>query len=240
MVPLSFGQHEFLAYGQAALFWPARRALLLADLHFEKASWFARLGQHLPPYDSRATLDAVVALVEQTGAGELWCLGDSFHDMAGAARMDAETRGRLRGLTDRLDWHWITGNHDIGLQQGGLHDREISPDAQAMIGGTVLPEAVVEGIVLRHEADPAETRPEISGHFHPKLRLSLRGRHVSRRCFVRTPRKLLMPAFGALTGGLDAGAPAIRDATGAGVGALVEALVPVESRLLRFPLTPRC
>jgi DNA ligase-associated metallophosphoesterase len=235
MVPLSFGQHDFLACGQAALFWPARRALLLADLHFEKASWFARLGQHLPPYDSRATLDAVTALVEQTDAGELWCLGDSFHDMAGAARMDAETRGRLRALTDRLDWHWITGNHDIGLQDG-----DVALAGQALIGGTVLPEAVVEGIVLRHEADPAETRPEISGHFHPKLRLSLRGRHVSRRCFVRTPRKLLMPAFGAFTGGLDAGAPAIRDATGGGVEAFMEALVPVENRLLRFPLTPGC
>ncbi|WP_336957761.1 ligase-associated DNA damage response endonuclease PdeM [Sphingobium aquiterrae] len=226
MVPLSFGQHHFLACGQAALFWPARRALLLADLHFEKASWFARSGQHLPPYDSRATLEAVTALVDRTDAVELWCLGDSFHDMAGAVRMDGETRERLRGLADRLAWHWVTGNHDIGLPA----------EAQAMIGGVVLPEAVVDGIVLRHEADPAEARPEISGHFHPKLRLTLRGRHVSRRCFVRTPRKLLMPAFGALTGGLDAAAPAIRDATGAGA----EALVPVEDRLLCFPLTYRC
>jgi metallophosphoesterase superfamily enzyme len=95
-----------------------------------------------------------------------------------------------------------------------------------------MEEAVVDGLVLRHEADPSETRPELSGHFHPKLRISLRGRQVSRRCFVTTARKIILPAFGALTGGLDAHHPEIVRA----VGPDAEALVPVADRLLRFPI----
>jgi DNA ligase-associated metallophosphoesterase len=218
MVPLSFAGRAFLALPEAALFWPAQRALLVADLHFEKASWFARFGQFLPPHDSAATLDGVEALVARTGARAVWCLGDSFHDSDGAARLDKATRARLTALTDQLDWIWITGNHDAG--------------AAAMPGGRRVDALTVDGIHLRHEADAADREPEISGHFHPKLRVSLRGRHVSRRCFVASPTKLILPAFGALTGGLDAGHGEIRRAAGPGAAALV----PVADRLLRFPL----
>lgn len=218
MVPLSFAGHEFLALPEAALFWPARSALLVADLHFEKASWYARFGQFLPPHDSRATLDMIEMLVERTGARAVWSLGDSFHDADGAARLDQGTRARLTALTDRLDWVWITGNHDVGMADTPGGERRV--DMQ------------VDGVWLRHEADPVDPRPEISGHFHPKFRLSVRGRHVSRRCFVGSRTKLILPALGALTGGLDAGHGEIRRVMGAGA----TALVPVAGRLLRFPI----
>ena len=81
-------------------------------------------------------------------------------------------------------------------------------------GGAVVEEAVVDGLVLRHEADPREPRPELSGHFHPKLRVRVRGRQVSRRCFVATATKLILPAFGALTGGLERRHPEIVRAVG--------------------------
>jgi DNA ligase-associated metallophosphoesterase len=218
MVLFSFANTELMALSQGALFWPARRALLVADLHFEKASFFARLGQMLPPYDSIATLSDLAAIVAATGAREIWCLGDSFHDRHGCQRLSEEARTRLVALTGSIDWIWITGNHDAGLIDH--------------CGGRIMAEAEVDGLVLRHEADPAESRPELSGHFHPALWLSLRGRRVRRRCFVATPTKLVLPAFGALTGGLDAGDPAVRRA----VGSRAEALVPVGDRLLRFPL----
>ena len=218
MVLFSFAGTELMALPQGALFWPARRALLVADLHFEKASFFARLGQMLPPYDSIATLSDLAAIVAATGACELWCLGDSFHDRQGCQRLSEEARARLTALTASLDWSWITGNHDAGLVDH--------------CGGTIRLEAEVDGLVLRHEADPMETRPELSGHFHPALRLSLRGRRVRRRCFVASATKLVLPAFGALTGGLDADDPAVRRV----VGSRAEALVPVGDRLLRFPL----
>lgn len=208
-----------MAIPEAALFWPAQRALLVADLHFEKASWYARFGQFLPPHDSAATLDVIEALVARTGAQAVWSLGDSFHDADGAARLDRDARARLDALTDRLQWTWITGNHDVGMA--------------AMPGGRRVYEAQVAGIWLRHEAEADDPSPEISGHFHPKLRLSLRGRAVSRRCFVGSATKLILPALGALTGGLDAGHGAIRRVMGPGAAAMV----PVADRMLRFPLS---
>lgn len=218
MVPFSFAGHAFAALPQGALFWPARRALIVADLHFEKASWFAKSGQMLPPYDTLATLSDLADLVAATQPAEIWCLGDSFHDSAGCERLSEDARAMLTEFTGRHRWVWITGNHDRDLI-----DR---------CGGEVLEEAVVDRLVLRHEADPADPRPELSGHFHPKLRLTVRGRRVARRCFVATEGKLILPAFGALTGGLDADHPEIVRA----VGGSAQALVALDDRLLRFPI----
>jgi uncharacterized protein len=218
MVRFSFCGHELMALPQGALFWPARRALLVADLHLEKASWFARFGQMLPPYDSIATLADLTALAVSTGAAEIWCLGDSFHDRHGCDRLPARARALLTALTGATRWTWITGNHDPGIADH--------------CGGEIVEEADLDGVLLRHEAIPGESRPELSGHFHPKLRIHHRGRQVSRRCFVATERKLILPAFGALTGGLDAGHPEIVRA----VGPKAEALVPVADKLLRFRL----
>jgi DNA ligase-associated metallophosphoesterase len=218
MVRFSFAGAELAALREGALFWPARRALLVADLHFEKASWFAGKGQMLPPYDSIATLSALTALAERIGPSEIWCLGDSFHDSEGCDRLPERARAMLTALTARHRWVWITGNHDAAMVDH--------------CGGEIIEEAEIDGLILRHEAAPGEKRPELSGHFHPKLRLTLRGRHVARRCFVATGTKLILPAFGALTGGLDAHHPEIIRA----VGPAAEALVPLDDRLLRFPL----
>jgi hypothetical protein len=218
MVRFSFSGIDLMALPQGALFWPARRALLVADLHLEKASWFARLGQMLPPYDSVATLADLTALAVTTSAEEIWCLGDSFHDRHGCDRLPQRAREMLLALTGSLRWTWIVGNHDPGFADH--------------CGGAIVEEAGVDGLVLRHEANPAEWRPELSGHFHPKLRITQRGRQVSRRCFVATERKLILPAFGSLTGGLDVNHPEIVRA----VGPAAQALVPVSDRLLRFPI----
>lgn len=218
MVPFSFADYALVALPQGALFWPARRALLVADLHFEKASWFAAGGQMLPPYDSIATLADLTSITTKLRPAEIWCLGDSFHDSAGMDRLPPRARAMISALTQQTRWTWITGNHDATLI-----DR---------YGGRVADEVVVNGLVLRHEAQPNELRPELSGHFHPKLRVQVRGRHVSRRCFVVSATKIILPAFGTLTGGLDARHPAIADV----VGHQAEALVPVEDRLLRFAL----
>lgn len=219
MIPFAFGGHEFRLLREGALFWPSRKALLVADLHLEKASWFAMRGQMLPPQDSLATLERLEKLITRTAASEVWCLGDNFHDDDGAARLSGQAAQLLVRLTGTANWHWITGNHDENLPDG--------------IGGNILVEAERDGLVLRHKADGSELRPELSGHFHPKYRAGPRGRSVSRPCFVATETKLIFPAFGALTGGLAAGHPEIMAAVGPGA----EALIPVADRLLRFPLS---
>jgi uncharacterized protein len=218
MVPFSFTGHDFLASPEGALFWPAQAALLVADLHLEKASWFARLGQMLPPYDSLATLSALEGEIKRTGVRRLYCLGDSFHDRFGCDRLPSAARDLLASLTSRLDWVWIVGNHDVGFIDH--------------CGGRIEEECEVGDVILRHEAAEHDPRPEISGHFHPKLRLSMKGRSVSRRCYVASATKLILPAYGAFTGGLDAHHPEILRKVGPGASALV----PVTDRLLRFPI----
>jgi DNA ligase-associated metallophosphoesterase len=218
MVPFSFAGHDFLATPEGALYWPAQSALLVADLHLEKASWFARFGQMLPPYDSIATLSGLKRDIERSGATRLFCLGDSFHDRFGCDRLPSDARELLTSLTENVDWVWITGNHDAGFIDH--------------CGGRIEEEVQLSGIVLRHEAVEGDPAPEMSGHFHPKLRLAMKGRNVSRRCFVASTTKLILPAYGTLTGGLDAHHPEILRKVGPGASALV----PVTDRLLRFPI----
>ena len=218
MVPFSFAGETFFATQSGALYWPEHQSLLVADLHLEKASWFARLGQFLPPYDSVATLTALAAVVEATGVQKLYCLGDSFHDRFGCDRLPDQARSLLLEMTTSLDWTWILGNHDPGFADH--------------CGGKLVEEMEVTGIILRHEANRNDPRPEMSGHFHPKYRVNVRGRHVSRRCFVASSTKLILPAFGSLTGGLDASHPEIVKQ----VGPAASALVPLQDRILRFPL----
>ena len=218
MVPLLFARHRFEIVAPAALYWPARKALLVADLHLEKASFYARQGQMLPPYDSRATLAELGDLVSATGATTVFCLGDNYHDGGGEARLEPEAAKRLVAMTAALEWIWITGNHDR--------------DVAGLWGGSVVDEWVGEGLALRHEATVESRLPEISGHYHPKIRVAVRGRPVSRRCFVRGRHHLIMPAFGSLTGGMAAQDHVIE----ACVGGPAEAIIGLKGRPVCFPL----
>jgi len=222
MPRFAFGGQDLIIADGTALFWPARNALVVADLHLEKGSWFAERGQMLPPYDSIATLDRLARVVAATSATTLWALGDNFHDEAGPDRMAGPARERLAAMTNTLDWHWITGNHDAVLPVN--------------MGGTVQDDAELDGIGLVHRSFAADllggTRPELSGHWHPKLRLSVRGRQISRPCFVMSETRLILPAFGAYTGGMAAGDPAILAVT----GPRAEALIAGKDGVMRFGL----
>src|SRR5919206_102457 len=127
MVPFSFAGETFFATADGALFWPEQRALLVADLHLEKASWFARLGHFLPPYDSHATLTGLSQEIERTGATQVFCLGDSFHDNFGCDRLPDDARSLLTGLMTKVSWVWIVGNHDAhGVDRcGGRVESEV-------------------------------------------------------------------------------------------------------------------
>ena len=218
MVPFSFCSVDMCALPEGGLFHSASRSLLLADLHLEKASSYGLRGQMLPPYDSIETLRRVAALVERTGAVALYCLGDSFHDRGGAGRLPDEALGLLGLLMAKARWTWIVGNHDLAMSDP--------------LGGHIAALVELDGMILRHEADPREMRPEISGHYHPKYNVTLRGRRVSRPCFVAGRSKLILPSFGVLTGGMNAADPAILRA----VGADARALIAVQEKLLDFPL----
>lgn len=237
MVPVSFafpfcGDEFRLIPGKAggrALFWPRENALLVADLHLEKASFYARTGQLLPPYDSRETLERLAAAVKAMGARRVYTLGDNFHDAEGAMRLEPHAAGMLDALTGALDWVWITGNHDEGQDSSG----------RAACGGTFVDELEIAGIVLRHQARAGESRPELSGHFHPRVQLTVHRKFIRRPCAVISSDadrsgRMILPAFGSLTGGMNAADPAILAAMQP--ACRIDALLPAGNKLARFPL----
>lgn len=172
-----------------ALFVPAHDLLVVSDLHLEKGSSLARRGTLLPPYDTAATLARLQAAVHRHAPRIVVCLGDSFHDAGGSARLPEVFRGMLNAMMAGRDWLWISGNHD--------------PDAPEGVGGDAVREVALGRLVLRHEPSRAAREGEIAGHLHPGARIVRRGRSLRRRCFVTDGHRLVMPAFGSYTGSLN-------------------------------------
>jgi uncharacterized protein len=186
---------ELFAEPSGALWWPAASSLIFADLHLEKGTSFARRGVLLPPYDTRTTL-ARLATAIGPRVHRVICLGDSFHDGDGPDRLMPSDAIALRALVETHEWIWVTGNHD--------------PVLPAMLGGrTIAGELRLNGLVMRHQAE-ADTIGEISGHYHPKSHIDIRGRRLSGACFIHDERRIVLPAFGAYTGGLHIESPPIR------------------------------
>lgn len=180
---------ELIADPAGIAFWPVARTLLVADLHLEKGSSFARRGQLVPPYDTVQTVQRLAAAIEKWMPEVVIALGDSFHDRWGAERLRDSDRSALEGLMSGRQWVWITGNHD--------------PDPPVGLGGDCLPELSEGGLTLRHDPQADGPPGEIAGHLHPKATLVRRGRHVRRSCFAASRNRMILPSFGAYTGGLN-------------------------------------
>lgn len=176
-------------YPEGALWWEDMGLLAVADLHLEKGSSFARRGQLIPPYDTVETLTRLAALVAALRPRLVVALGDSFHDAEASGRLTVSTREMLRGLQSGRQWTWIAGNHD--------------PDRPAGLDGDHADALAVGGLTFRHEPLAGRADGEIAGHLHPAARVVGEGRSVRRRCFVGDGRRLILPAMGAYTGGLD-------------------------------------
>jgi DNA ligase-associated metallophosphoesterase len=184
---LHFGGELFQPLPSGALYWPAERALLVADLHFEKLSSFAPRGSLLPPYDTGLTLARLAGDLLRTGAETVIALGDSFHRDAGTASLLAADRAALEALTGRARWIWLSGNHD---------------PAPHALGGECLSHLALGELMFAHE--PRRGHPGlVAGHLHPAARIHLNGRSVRRPCFVHDRRLMLLPAYGAATGTLN-------------------------------------
>jgi DNA ligase-associated metallophosphoesterase len=179
---------RFIALPQGVLYWPDEDTLIVADLHLEKGSSFARKGTFLPPYDSRATLRRLEGLVLAMQPARIIALGDSFHDAAGAGRLGAEECVLIAHLQQDREWIWVSGNHD--------------PHPPAALGGTGCDELSIGPITFRHEPQP-DAVGEIAGHLHPCSKIRGRARSVRRPCFIEDGTRIILPAFGELTGGLN-------------------------------------
>jgi uncharacterized protein len=196
-----------------ALWWPEESALVVADLHLEKASSLARRGALLPPYDTAATLGSLAKLVMAYDPRLVLALGDSFHDQDGASRLDSTARRVLQKLMAGRDWIWLAGNHD--------------PEPPVGLGGECLRSLELGPFLFRHEPALGPVSGEIAGHLHPVARIRVRGRSIRRRCFATDGKRLILPAFGALAGGLNVLDQAFRTLFSPG---LLAALVMGETR----------
>ncbi len=192
--PIHLAGHRLMLDPAGALWWPERHLLAVADLHLEKGSACAMRGHLVPPWDTRATLDRLALLLRRYAPRTVLALGDSFHDTGGPGRLMAADAIRLRAMAEAHEFVWLLGNHD-----------PLPPDG--MLGATAeWWEA--DGIVFRHQAG-AGNGIEVCGHHHPKASVATRAQTITRPCFVAGPQRLMLPAFGAFTGGLDVRNPAI-------------------------------
>ncbi len=185
---------ELILDRQGVLYWPAERMLVIADMHMEKGSALARRGTLLPPYDTLATLLRLEAIIESYAPQTVISLGDGFHDGHGPRAVSLGTFDLLSQLMCKVQWCWITGNHD--------------PVIPLELGGAVFAELNVAGLMFRHQ--PGVGRADVAGHLHPKARVSGRSRRISRPCFAADRNRLVMPAFGWYAGGLNVLNEAIR------------------------------
>jgi DNA ligase-associated metallophosphoesterase len=171
-------------------FLPDHGLIVVADLHFEKGSAFARGRQFLPPYDTRATLERLAGTIARMQPRGVIALGDSWHDAGGLMRMAPEDRALLGKLQAGRDWIWIAGNHDATVT---------GADGLA---GLQLRSLTLDGVRLIHEPDD-DPAPQMAGHLHPVAKVAVRGRSLRRRAFALDGQRLILPAMGAYAGGLN-------------------------------------
>ncbi|WP_068114454.1 ligase-associated DNA damage response endonuclease PdeM [Tropicimonas marinistellae] len=209
---------DLWALPSGALWWPERHLLCVSDLHLGKSERIARRGGGLlPPYDSRDTLQRLDAEISRHDPAAVVCLGDSFDDLNAADAFEEDLRLWLARLMAGRDWIWIAGNHDPGPLD---------------LGGRNLAELAHAPLRFRHEAARTAAPGEVSGHYHPKASVRAGGRRVRRPCFLTDGHRLILPAFGTFTGGMDAAAPELRALLLPGACAIMTGPTPVS-----LPLT---
>lgn len=193
MTSFNFMDLELVADATGALYWPETRLLVISDWHLAKSRALAARGGHLlPPYDDAENLNRLADVLTRFDAQTVLSLGDSFdHRDHG---LDPTQLDRLNQLMTGRDWIWVLGNHD--------------PTLPHALPGLRVVEHSLSPLTFRHEAKPQTQPGEVSGHYHPKASLKLRGRRIRGKCFAVTADRLILPAFGTYTGGLDITDPA--------------------------------
>lgn len=186
---LTLNGTDVVALPTGALWWAEQATLVIADMHLGRAERTARQGGDLlPPYATHDTLLRLEQAITDHAPAHVISLGDSFDDMAAAGDLGTDVTDRLIAMAGGRRWTWIAGNHDPGpLELPGSH----------------LAEARIGPLTFRHIALGGTGPGEVSGHFHPKARLRLKGSFVTRPCFLADDTRIILPAFGTYTGGLD-------------------------------------
>ncbi|QMU57881.1 MAG: ligase-associated DNA damage response endonuclease PdeM [Boseongicola sp.] len=191
-LPIAFAGETLTLLPSGALLWANVDLLAVSDLHLGKSERIARRsGSLLPPYEITETLTRLAKDIQHCKPRTILCLGDSFDDTHSATALSDSHRDTLNILQAGRNWLWVEGNHDPGPLD---------------IGGTYLAEHKQGPLTFRHMAKTPSDHGEISGHYHPKARV----KGTSRPCFLVDQTRLMMPAYGCYTGGLNWTTPDLR------------------------------
>ena len=183
----SISENELVAMPSGALWWPAQSILCVSDLHFGKSNRLARMGQSwIPPYENQDTLLRLETDLDSTSAKKIICLGDSFDDNEASQSLPSDELLWITKMQAGREWIWISGNHDPSPQN---------------LGGSFLHYLEIEKLYFQHIAS-ADDRFQISGHYHPKIRVIIKGQSFTRRCFLVDKNRVILPSYGTYTGGL--------------------------------------
>lgn len=185
--------HELLLRPERAVWWPARRTAVVADVHLGKDQVFRRAGIAIPAAVLGAELDALDSLIQQTRCERLLVLGDLVHapPADGEAWPDSILNWRARHAQLTIDL--VLGNHD----------RDLAPWLREWRIGAHAEPLEIEGLKMFHEIDAENPVAGMSGHLHPVAWLRSGREKVRLPAFARRRDHLVLPAFGRFTGGFD-------------------------------------
>ena len=184
--PIRIAGEELVLHPLGGLYWPARSALLLSDLHLGKVSHFRKYGAAVPRGAILENFARLDRLVSEFRPESVYFLGDLFHSHLNA---EWELLRRWTGRS-RAVLHLIVGNHDI-----------LSPGRFEALGFRLAERLEIGPFVLTHHPENAPDRFNIAGHIHPAVRLAGAGQQRLRLpCFHLRANQLILPAFGTFTG----------------------------------------
>ena len=201
---ITFCDMELLLFGNGSLYLPSHEILVVSDLHLEKGAAQSS-AMPLPVYDTDNTLARLETAFDNLTVKTCLFLGDSFHNEHTAFRLPKRVQRRLSALAKHCSFVWVEGNHD--------------PSIPAFLPGKSCAAYAIDGVIFSHEMtmhnkseldNSKRVSGYVFGHYHPKARVRLPAKNVAGKCFIHDEHALIMPAFGAFTGGLNILDPAIQ------------------------------
>lgn len=174
-----------------AVYWPARKMLIIADIHFGKAAAFRALGVPVPRGTTTQNLLALDALLATYACDEIIFLGDFLHARAAHAAATVAAMLAWRARHPHLLLTVVRGNHDAhaGDPAAALDMRMADEPHQ------------VDTLAFCHHPDTPAAGYVLAGHVHPVFHLRAARGGLRLPCFLLGPERAILPSFGAFTGG---------------------------------------
>jgi DNA ligase-associated metallophosphoesterase len=188
---VELGGEQLMLLPQKAAFWPRERMLIIADIHFGKAAAFRSWGIPVPRGTTSENLHALDDLIALTGANHVLFLGDFLHARAAHAASTQAAMLAWRRTNCELILTLVRGNHD-----------KHAGDPAEQLGIDLVDEPYTVGpLSFCHHPDIDAPGYVLAGHVHPVYVLATRYDALRLPCFIAGPQRMILPSFGAFTGG---------------------------------------